>query len=134
MLRAIQMIKEAKANTPSSQGHLIADLHPSRPDYRGMFIGEEPISMEADPTFDEVEAAGAVVHKNALAHTVADDTFLVSGEIPRKVPYELGIRMGARFDSSTKKWEPDTLILDERLVMCNLKGTKQCSHRRLNKY
>lgn len=121
MLRAIKMIKEAKASRASSRG-LIADLHPSRPDYRGMYIGEEPVSMEADPTFDEVTAAGAVVEKNAVPHTVVDDMFLVSGEIPRNAPYELGLRMGARFTASTGKWEADKLILDERLLMCNLKG------------
>ncbi|EAW13635.1 uncharacterized protein ACLA_043540 [Aspergillus clavatus NRRL 1] len=29
---------------------------------------------------------------------------------------------GLRYDSATAKWEDDTLISEERYVMCNLKG------------
>ncbi|KAL1857389.1 hypothetical protein Plec18170_003513, partial [Paecilomyces lecythidis] len=97
------------------------DMHPNRPDFRGV-QADIPISLEADPSFDEILAAGATVLKSDQPHTVLDDFFLVSGEIPRETPYEDGIYGGLRYDTSKGKWEEDTLIMDERYVMCNLKG------------
>ncbi|GMG11281.1 unnamed protein product [Aspergillus oryzae] len=76
----------------------------------------------ADPSFEELEAAGATLLKSDQPHTVLDDFFLVSGEIPRKTNYEDGIYGGLRFNDSTARWEEDTLIMEERYVMCNLKG------------
>ncbi|RAK75308.1 MBL fold metallo-hydrolase [Aspergillus fijiensis CBS 313.89] len=42
--------------------------------------------------------------------------------IPRETSYEDGIYGGRRFDETAKKWQEDTLIMEERYVMCNLKG------------
>jgi 7,8-dihydropterin-6-yl-methyl-4-(beta-D-ribofuranosyl)aminobenzene 5'-phosphate synthase len=91
------------------------------------------VSLEADPSFAEIEAAGASVSKNDEAHTVLDNFFQVSGEIPRVTPYELGLRRGARYVAEKKAWESDELIRDERFVMVNLKGESSftesvCSH------
>lgn len=98
------------------------DVHPVRPAYRGV-QADRPISLEADPSFEEMEASGGTLLKSNQPHTVLDDFFLVSGEIPRKTSYEDGIHGGLRFNDSTKQWEEDTLIMEERYVMCNLKGT-----------
>lgn len=123
MLRAIRLINEAKATNPkpNTPKDLTVDLHPSRPDYRGI-MAAAPITLEADPTFDEISAAGALVSKNADPHPILDNMFLVSGMIPRVTPYEIGVVKGIRFHSSTGSWEKDELIEDERLLMCNLKG------------
>lgn len=135
MLEAIRMISVAKSNTdlPSK---LTVDLHPDRPDYRGLATPSgDIVSLEADPTFDEIEAAGAVVVKNGAVHPVLEGFFLSSGAIPRRTAYELGIRGGLRFtrDGDSGTWGPDEAIADERLVMCNLKGKglvvfTGCSH------
>jgi 7,8-dihydropterin-6-yl-methyl-4-(beta-D-ribofuranosyl)aminobenzene 5'-phosphate synthase len=117
MLRAIKMIKEKRKDP------LIVDLHPNRPDYRG-FMAMQPISLEADPTFTEIEQAGAVVKKNDQPHMVLDGMFLVSGEIPRVTLYEKGLQRGVRFNASTGTWESDELILDERFLMCNVKAKR----------
>jgi 7,8-dihydropterin-6-yl-methyl-4-(beta-D-ribofuranosyl)aminobenzene 5'-phosphate synthase len=127
MLRAIRLINEAKTAQPRDSEGLTVDLHPSRPEYRGI-MAVQPISLEADPTFDEIEAAGATVAKSAEPHTILDDMFLVSGMIPRITPYEKGVIKGIRFHSSSNSWEKDELIADERLVMCNLKGVNIVSH------
>jgi hypothetical protein len=127
MLRAIRLINEAKTAQSSNSEGLTVDLHPSRPEYRGI-MAAQPISLEADPTFDEIEAAGATVAKNAEPHTILDDMFLVSGMIPRITPYEKGVIKGIRFYHSSNSWEKDELICDERLVMCNLKGMITVSH------
>lgn len=125
MLRAIRLIQEAKVLNGRPHDQVIADVHPSRPDYRGMIIPDGPtVSLEADPSFDEMQAAGAVVKRNGDAHTILDGMFLASGEIPRVTPYEIGLKYGARFDCTTKIWRADSLILDERLLMVNIKGTR----------
>ena len=134
MLKAISMITAAKSklqagsSPPQNQPAVLVDLHPNRPTFRG-FLGPNNhiVSMEADPAFAEIEAAGGTVVKNTEAHTILDDMFLVSGEIPRVTPYETGLRRGIRFNPDTEVWEKDELVLDERFLMCNIAGTK---HRR----
>lgn len=125
LLRAIRLINEAKAKaakTTNTNTNLTVDLHPDRPEYRGFCFGCKIISLEADPSFEEIERAGAVVDRHADAHTVLDDMFLISGMIPRVTPYETGLKGAVRYDSSTNDWLSDELIRDERLLMCNLKG------------
>ena len=120
MVQAIKLINDAKS---ADQDKVIVDLHPNRPEYRGMLTPTGvAISLEADPTFDEVENAGATLEKHGEAHTVLDDMFLVSGEIPRETAYELGIKGGIRYTPGAGKWITDELISDERHVVCNLKG------------
>ncbi|KAG5301722.1 metallo-beta-lactamase superfamily protein [Histoplasma ohiense] len=133
MLKAIQMIKESKTKKGSSSDDLVVDLHPSRPDYRGIRLPSEIVSLEADPTFEEIEQAGAKVEKHSEAHTVLDNMFLISGEIPRETEYETGLKFGVRFHKDSGKWESDELINDERFLACNIKGKgivvfSGCSH------
>lgn len=132
MLRAISMVKSAQRNFSSSSS-LPIDLHPDRPDYRGFMAGPTPISMQADPSFEEMTDLGATLDKHKNAHTVLDDMFLVSGEIPRVTNYETGVKNGIRFSSSSQKWEKDEEIKDERFLVVNLKGKglvlfTGCSH------
>ncbi|EAL92810.1 MBL fold metallo-hydrolase [Aspergillus fumigatus Af293] len=82
-----------------------------------MAIGQKLISLQADPTFEEIEAAGAVVDKHDEAHTILDDFFLVSGEIPRQTAYENGLKGGMRFTHEDNDWFSDELIADERFLM-----------------
>ena len=120
MLRALSMIQDARI--ASSANPVIVDLHPDRPDYRGMGFGAEVVSMEADPTFDEVRGRGGIVDLHTEAHTVLDDMFLISGEIPRTTPYERGLANGWRYHGEEQAWKPDVLMLDERFMVCNVKG------------
>lgn len=69
--------------------------------------------MEADPTFDEIEASGGKVEKNDRPDSILNDIFLMSGEIPRTTAYEVGLLRGIRFDESKGSWEADTLIKDD---------------------
>lgn len=115
------MIKDAKKAQDRSD-ELVIDLHPDRPAYRGMAAAETIASLEADPTFEEISGAGAVIEKSSEAHTILDDMFLVSGEIPRVTPYETGLKGAVRFDPETKDWYSDEQITDERFLAVNLKG------------
>ena len=74
------------------------------------------------PTFDQLTIAGAVVNKSKEAHTILDDMFLISGEIPRLTPYETGLKNAVRYDPEENDWYSDELIADERFLACNVKG------------
>ncbi|TVY87223.1 hypothetical protein LAWI1_G005311 [Lachnellula willkommii] len=54
MLKAIEMISEAK-KTSSISKTIIVDLHPDRSESRGFMIGNNSVSLPADPTFAEIE-------------------------------------------------------------------------------
>jgi len=119
-LKAVRLINDAR---PAIQPRVVVDAHPDRPDFRGMKPeGMNPVSLEADPSFEQITQAGATLEKSDSIHTVLDDMFLISGEIPRRTAYEDGLRGGVRFSKANGAWEPDELIKDERFVMCNLKG------------
>ncbi|KAG8161967.1 hypothetical protein KVR01_007732 [Diaporthe batatas] len=136
MLEAIRMINASKIERGVSTRppKVVVDLHPDRPDYRGMMTPAGTIvSLEADPEFDEIEEAGGALSKQSEVHPVLDGFFLVSGSIPRLTPYEVGIRGGMRFNETDGQWTSDETIADERMVMCNLKGKglvvfSGCSH------
>lgn len=133
MLKAVSMINSSKSKSPSehdtpSSKPVHVDLHPSRPDFRGFKPPDIPVfSLEADPSFQEIEQLGGVVDKNDQPHTVCDGMFVVSGEIPRVTDYEKGLRFGVRFDASKGGWEQDEKMADERFLMCKIKGTKSSS-------
>lgn len=121
------MIKDAKQAKGRSDD-LVVDVHPDRPTYRGIALPQQIISLEADPSFEEIVDAGAVLDKRDDAHTVLDDMFLISGEIPRKTTYETGLKASVRFDAEEQDWFSDEAIADERLLACKLKGKHQsCS-------
>lgn len=123
MLKVLQMVEEARKEDGTKADPVIVDLHPARPDFRGMQPpGRNPFSFIADPKFEEIEQMGGEVSKNDQPHTVLDDMFLVSGEIPRVTAYEKGLKGGVRFDAQKQAWEVDTMMRDERLLMCKLKG------------
>ncbi|KAJ5111006.1 hypothetical protein N7532_001541 [Penicillium argentinense] len=127
LLRAIKMIKEARSE------NLVVDVHPDRPVYRGISLPEHIISLQADPTFEEIQTSGATLIKDENPKTILDDFFLVSGEIPRVTPYETGLKNAVRYDPEEKDWFSDEVIADERFLMCNLKGKglvvfTGCSH------
>lgn len=118
----LQAIRQITASESAGGGKPVVDLHPNRPDLRGVMPGEEPLPWEPDPGFANLEEAGAQVTKSSEPHTILDDTFLISGEIPRETPYEKGFPAGIRFDAAKNEWERDAEIKDERYVMCNLRG------------
>ncbi|KAF6804284.1 hypothetical protein CSOJ01_10315 [Colletotrichum sojae] len=123
LLRAITMVNECR----NQSDELVVDLHPDRPEYRGIATPHGPISLEADPTPSEVEQAGARVLLSQDAHPILDEMFVVSGEISRTTDYEAGLPGGLKFVPSSASenggsWIKDEQILEERYVMCNVKG------------
>jgi 7,8-dihydropterin-6-yl-methyl-4-(beta-D-ribofuranosyl)aminobenzene 5'-phosphate synthase len=93
----------------------------------------ELIRFEQVPNMEELTQAGAKVINTEEPQLVADGTFYVSGEIPRRTEYETGFPGHVRRASDGQGWEPDPLILDERFISVHVKDKGQvvfsaCSH------
>lgn len=70
------------------------------------------------PSEDDVKPAKFV--KTKEPYLLADNTILVTGEIPRQTDFEKGYPQ-QRFYSDGK-WLPDPLVLDDRALVVNVKG------------
>lgn len=126
LLKALDMIYAGRTASHLDMGAVIVDLHPGRPDRRGVRLKDSSIiALEADPTIADIKARGGEVDLQDSEHLVLHGMFLVSGEIPRVNDYENGIESGMSFDYREGTWKTDELICDERFLMCRLKGTNQ---------
>jgi len=109
----------------------IVDLHPDRPNQRGVQLPSGAMALlPPEPTLEEIEAAGGVIERNADIHNVAG-LFVGSGEIERVTSYETGLF--GHHTNSNGTWEPDPLILDERFLAARVAGRgvsvlSACSH------
>ncbi|EWG53968.1 hypothetical protein FVEG_12288 [Fusarium verticillioides 7600] len=117
LLSAIRLASKRR----SGGDNVVVALPPDKPAFRGIMF-DQPISLEADPTTDEINSAGGKTVMLDETLTVLNDTFLISGEIPRQTDYEGGIPGGVRYDPAKDEWIKDELIMEERFVMCKLKG------------
>lgn len=122
MLEALRLISLASTTESSSPPKVTVDLHPSRPAHRGVATPAGTIALEADPAFEEIEQAGGKIEIHDGAHYVLESCFLTSGEIPRVTEYEHGIKGGVRYMPEVGEWVADELIMDERFVVCHVKG------------
>ncbi|KAK5265171.1 hypothetical protein LTR96_009539 [Exophiala xenobiotica] len=139
LIKAIDLINSTKAQKTSraAEPGLAVDIPGDRPRYRGIAHHHGPICLEADPTPDEMTAAGAQLVENASSHAISDGFFAVTGPIPRLTSYETGIPGGIRLVDKVgdheRTWTKDEEIKEERVVVCRLKGKglvvfTGCSH------
>ncbi|KAF9123527.1 hypothetical protein BGW39_008898 [Mortierella sp. 14UC] len=150
MLAAVERCQKARLQQQQQQesSPVVLDLHPDRPDERGICltrpsptgattaIEQPPIEYVAwgkDPSFQALESAGGKVSISAKAHTICENYFGVSGEIPRKTTYETGIPNHVRWSSTTKTWSSETEIMDERYLVARVRNKglvvlTGCSH------
>ena len=115
-------------------GEVACYVHP------GMFAqraaqrpGGELFVHEPVPDPAMLLGAGARVVNTREPQLVGEGTFFVSGEIPRRTPYEVGLPGHLRRGADGVSWEPDPLIMDERFVSVRVKGKglfvfTACSH------
>ncbi len=131
----IPTVVGAIANAKRARGiksPLVVDLHPDRPDRRGIQLPGGPMVMLPDePTVAAIEGAGAHVVTDADPHVFGGGFFGASGIIPRKTDYETGLPGHHSFYGDHGSEDP--LILDERLVVVNVRGRgmtvlSACSH------
>jgi 7,8-dihydropterin-6-yl-methyl-4-(beta-D-ribofuranosyl)aminobenzene 5'-phosphate synthase len=121
----------ATAREQAGRPPLLVDLHPDRPDQRGILTPLDVISMlPPEPTIAAIEAAGGRVVTHADVHTVAS-LFLASGHIPRQTTYETGLDGHYTWRGDDVALDPE--IHDERFVAAKVRGRgttvlTACSH------
>ena len=109
----------------------VVDLHPDRPDQRGTRMADgRVVFLPDEPTFADVEAAGAVVERHADRHPVGG-LLTGSGAIPRVTDYETGLPGHLTFRGDDVVEDP--LIMDERCLSFHVRGRgvtvlSACSH------
>jgi 7,8-dihydropterin-6-yl-methyl-4-(beta-D-ribofuranosyl)aminobenzene 5'-phosphate synthase len=110
----------------------VVDLHPRRPDQRGILLPTGTMVMLPDePTIEEIRNAGGEVVTHASPHPLCDGFFFGSGEIARTTDYETGLVGHHSFYGG--EGEEDPLIMDERFVAACVKDRgvtlfSACSH------
>lgn len=131
---ALSTFNSSSSSSSSPSTATVVNVHPDRPHARGFLTSTGAIvSLEPDPTFADMAAAGGRVEKHDTVHPVLDGYFLASGGIPRRTEYEVGIKGGLRFVEGTGAWVSDETIADERLLVCHLRAKglvvfTGCSH------
>jgi 7,8-dihydropterin-6-yl-methyl-4-(beta-D-ribofuranosyl)aminobenzene 5'-phosphate synthase len=122
----------AEARDRAGRPPLVVDLHPNRPDRRGILTPLGSFAMlPAEPTLAAIEAAGGQIVQHADVHAVAGGLFLSSGDIPRTTDYETGL--GGHYTWRDGQAAPDPEIRDERFLAAHVRGRgttvfSACSH------
>ncbi|MET0146022.1 MAG: MBL fold metallo-hydrolase [Ilumatobacteraceae bacterium] len=122
----------AAARRSAGRPPLIVDVHPDRPDQRGILTPLGIIAMlPPDPTIEGIEAAGGHVAAHGDVHPVGGDLFLASGDIPRQTTYETGLAGHHTWRGDAVTLDPE--IRDERFLAASVRGRgttvfTACSH------
>ncbi|HTS21205.1 MAG TPA: MBL fold metallo-hydrolase [Casimicrobiaceae bacterium] len=108
------------------------DVHPNRPDQRGILLPSGTmIMLPVEPTIEAMAKAGGQTVTHADSHAICDGFFFGSGAIDRVTAYETGLAGHHSFRGDAG--EPDPLIMDERFVAACVRGRgvtvlSACSH------
>lgn len=108
------------------------DLHPNRPDQRGILLPNGVmIMLPLEPTLAGLSESGGELVTRADAHPICGGFFFGSGAIDRVTDYETGLAGHHTFRGDVG--EPDPLIMDERFVAACVRGRgvtvlSACSH------
>jgi len=122
----------AKARAGAGLAPPLVDLHPKRPDQRGILLPNgQMILLAEEPTFAEIEQAGGKILKSDEPHALCDGFFFASGAIERITEYETGLVGHHSFYGTDG--EPDPLIMDERFIAARVRDRgvsvfSACSH------
>ena len=126
VIAAIAAARAAAGSTPP-----VVDVHPDRPDQRGVQLPSGVIALlPPEPTFAEIEDAGGRIETHDQVHLVGE-LFVGSGLIDRVTEYETGLVGHHSFRGDDVL--PDPLILDERFLAAHVRGRgvsvlSACSH------
>jgi len=110
----------------------VVDLHPDRPDQRGLLTPTGTMLMlPTEPSFADIEEAGGQVIKHGDPHVVCEGFFFGSGAIERVTNYETGLV--GHYSFRGEDGTPDPLIMDERFIAAFVSGRgvtvlSACSH------
>jgi 7,8-dihydropterin-6-yl-methyl-4-(beta-D-ribofuranosyl)aminobenzene 5'-phosphate synthase len=110
----------------------VVDLHPKRPEQRGILLPSGVmIMLPQEPTIADIARAGGAVVTRDEPHSIGGDFFFASGAIDRVTEYETGLAGHYSFFGDVG--ESDPLIMDERFVAARVRGRgvtvfSACSH------
>ncbi|MGR8918122.1 MAG: MBL fold metallo-hydrolase [Gammaproteobacteria bacterium] len=127
VLAAIARARKAAGRPPP-----VVDLHPARPDQRGVMLPNgEIMLLPEEPGFDDMAAAGAMIVTHDRPHALCGGFFFGSGEIARTTTYEQGLEGHYSFFGENGRADP--MIMDERYVAACVRGRgatilSACSH------
>ena len=129
-------MQEAIKQITTANGGVKIPLHvnPGMFEKRAMQFPDGRIVPFKDiPDPQELSAAGADLVNADEARLLLDNTFYLSGEIPRITPYEAGLPGHLKQNKNETGWQPDPLIMDERWLAVNVRGLgiivfTACSH------
>ena len=129
MLRALELIRARNG------GRAVPTyMHPDIYRRRGVKAANGAmLPMEDVPSAGMLERAGASLVHSRQPQWILDNSFYVSGEIPRVTPFETGLPGHHRRTADDSDWEPDPLLMDERFVAVRVKDKGHlvltaCSH------
>lgn len=91
------------------------------------------VPTEKVPTPEAMRAHGAAVVNDADERNLLDGHFYYSGEIPRVSSFETGRSDHLCRESDDADWQPDPLLMDERMLVAHVNGLglvvfSACSH------
>src|SRR5215468_6614458 len=122
----------AKARSAAGLARPVVDLHPDRPDQRGILLPSGLMLMlPQEPSFEDITRAGGTIVTSGDAHPICEGFFFGSGAIDRVTEYETGLAGHHTFRG--EDGGPDPLIMDERFVAACVRGRgvtvlSACSH------
>ena len=115
-------------------GRVTVHVNPGMFNERAVRLGDGRIVPVANvPRPPELERHGAVVVNSAEARLLLDGHFYYSGEIPRVTSFEKGREDHLCRTTADAPWQPDPLLLDERMLVANVRRLglivfSSCSH------
>lgn len=129
MLRALQLIRDRNGGN-----EVPYYAHPDMFRTRAIKMPNGSMRpMDDVPSIDALTAQGAKVINTREPQVMLGGLAYVSGEIPRKTPFERGLPGQHRKTTDGRGWELDELIMDERFVAVKVKKKGMiiftaCSH------
>ena len=115
-------------------GRVTVHVNPGMFNERAIRLSSGKIVPVANvPLPSELDRRGAIVVNNAEDRLLLDGHFYYSGEIPRVSAFEKGRDDHFCRKNPEARWEPDPLLLDERLLAAKVRGLglivfSSCSH------
>ena len=129
MLRALQLARDRNGGRD-----VPCYMHPDMFRSRAVKLPDGSFRpMEDVPSVADLTAHGGRVISTRDAQAIAGDTVFVSGEIPRRSGFEIGVPGQHRRTEDGIGWELDELLMDERFIAVNVRSKglvvlTACSH------
>lgn len=122
----------AEARSAAGLAPPIVDLHPDRPDRRGLLAPSGTMFLiPKEPGFEDMRRAGGEIVTRDDPHALCNGLFYASGAIERVTEYETGLV--GHYSFHGEQGVADPLIMDERFIAACVKGRgvtvfSACSH------